>query len=180
MTQTFQSLHSIKKGQIHSLDLMISLSIFMMLILITYFAWQRQLDLTSSDLLKFQAQTAAQNAINSIAFSPGFPTNWAAQNISPTSSALLGMGASDSYAKIDDFKLSILSSYYNNSIFYENTTKKMGIAPFNADIRILYLNSTPISTLGNAPSASTIVLYSKSQIASYKNNSAIIRVRIWQ
>jgi len=180
MAQISQSRNSAKKGQTTLLDLVISLSVFMAIIAILYSAWFVKIDNSSQDLKEFRASIAAQKAMNALVESPGFPTNWAAQNLSPNSDSLKGIGIAESKGAIDERKLIVLQYYYNSTQSYNNSRLKMGIAPFNADIRISYLNSTNISIMGSAPAASDTILASLQKSAVYKNQTVLVRVRLWE
>ncbi|MFH1306844.1 MAG: hypothetical protein ABIH83_04300 [Candidatus Micrarchaeota archaeon] len=169
-----------KKGQSHMVDLIISVSVFMILLVIIYSAWFRTIDTTADEILQFRADEAAERATVSLTKSPGFPSNWAAKNISPSSSDLKGIGIASSYGVIDPTKLEILEYYFNNSAYYNSTKQKMGISPFNGDVRVSYLNGTNISVMGSPPVVSEMVLATHQRLAVYKNNTVIVRVRVWQ
>ena len=180
MEQTSQSRNLGKKGQTTLMDLVISIAIFMALIAILYGAWFTKIENSSQDLAEFRASVSAQKAMNALINSPGFPSNWAAQNLSPNSDSLKGIGIAESKGAIDEYKLQILQYYYNSSSTYNNSRLKMGIAPYNADIRIYYLNSTNISVMGSPPSSEDAIAASMQKSAVYKNQTVLVRVRLWE
>lgn len=179
MEQISQSRNWVK-GQITMLDLVISISVFMVLLAILYASWQAKIDASAQQMQEFRASIAAQKALNSLTNSPGFPTNWAAQNLSPNSDSLKGIGIADSANNIDEYKLSALEYYYNYSQTYNNTRLKMGISPFDADIKIYYPNQTIISIMGNPPASTKTIRASTQKVAIYKNQTVLVRVRLWE
>ena len=169
-----------KKGQTTLLDLVISISIFMAMLAVLYGAWFVKIENSSQELIEFRASLSAQKAMDALTASPGFPSNWAAQNLSPNSASLKGIGIADSKGSIDDCKLRVLEQYYNSSDAQNNSKIKMGIAPFNADIRIYYPNSTNISVMGSPPANTDSVAASMQKSAVYKNQTVLVRVRLWE
>lgn len=168
-----------KKGQSLSVDLVISMAIFMLLLAIAYLSWEHAITGEAENYSQMRADEAASRALRSISKSPGIPSSWASQGLNPDSASLLGIGAASSYNTIDEFKLAKLAAYFNSTIYSNKTKSLLGIQPFNADIRISYFNGTDISTMGSPPNSASIVLSSAQRVAIYKNESAIIRVRIW-
>lgn len=169
-----------KSGQVQISDLVVSLAVFMMLLIIVYITWYRQVDISSGQLLDFRSSQAAERALISIINSPGFPSNWASQGLLPTSPSLLGIGAAESYGNIDPTKLAIMGQYFNSSDYGNSTRLKMGISPFEGDVKITYLNGTNISIMGAGPASSDIVLSSRQRVAAYQGKPVLVRVRIWQ
>ena len=162
------------------LDLVFALSIFMILLAVLYSGWFVKIQSASQELSEFKASMAAQSVLISLSDSPGFPSNWAAQNISPNSDSLKGIGIVSSHSQIDPQKLKTLEYFYNLTSTYNNSKIKMGIAPYDSDIRIYYLNGTNISIMGSPPSSTDNVLSSAQKPAVYNNQTVIIRVRIWE
>ncbi len=171
---------SYKKAQMTTLDFVFSIAIFVVLIAILYLSWFSKVQTTTAELDEFKAFISAQKAIKSICDSPGFPSHWGALNISPNSQQLKGIGVADSHSNIDERKLVALGYYYNQTQTYKNCTEKMGISPYDADIRIYYLNGTNVSVMGQAPVDDDFVLSTIQKPAVYKNETVIVRVRVWE
>ncbi|PIT84497.1 hypothetical protein COU37_03145 [Candidatus Micrarchaeota archaeon CG10_big_fil_rev_8_21_14_0_10_45_29] len=155
------------------------MSIFMLLLAIAYLSWEDGRASALEKQVQVQADEAASRALRAIAKSPGIPSSWASQGLTPDSASLLGIGAASAYNEIDEFKIAKIAQYFNSSPYSNITKSRLGLSPFEADVRISYLNGTDIATMGAPPGASSIVLSSKQRIAVYKNESAIIRVRLW-
>jgi len=162
------------------LDLVISITIFMSILAILYGGWYVKIDNSSQDLAEFRAQVAARKAINALTNSPGFPSNWAAMDLSPNSDALKGIGLADSKGQIDEVKLTALAYYYNYSPTYGNSKLKMGLSPYDADIRIYYSNGANVTNLGVPPTSANTVLASLQKSAIYRNETVFVRVRLWE
>lgn len=172
---------SARRGQSITIDFIISISLFLLLLIIVYASWVRQVDRLGDELLARQAQEAAARGLSAIVDSPGFPSDWAVLNLAPDDPALLGLGAAESPGRIDDFKLARLSVLYNNSDYANLTRQKMGLGAFFADVAIrLASNSSNVSVLGSAPNSTSIVLASGTRVATYKNSTALVRVRVWR
>ncbi len=169
-----------RKGQSVTVDFIISISIFMLLLAIAYSAWNRQVQNIGDTLLQGRAEEAAARGLEALTSSPGYPSNWAALNLTPNDTALLGIGAADAPGVIDPYKLTRLTALFNDSTYSSNTTLKMGLSPFAADARVAYLNGTNISVMGTAPNSSSVVLASGQRLASWNNNTVLVRVRVWQ
>ena len=168
-----------KKAQMSTLDFVFSIAIFTVLLVILYSSWFSKVQSTSSQLETFKASVACDKALKSLTEYSGFPSSWGALNLSPNSNSLKGIGIADSHLVIDKQKLEVLEYYFNRSETYKNSTEKMGIAPYDADIRIYYQNGTNVSIMGDAPTSKDSVLYTSQRLATYEDNAVLVRVRIW-
>ncbi|MFH0927523.1 MAG: hypothetical protein V1822_02990 [Candidatus Micrarchaeota archaeon] len=180
MEPASQSPNSAKKGQITTIDLVLSISVFMVLLAIIYGAWHVKIESAASDISEFRASIAAQKALNSITNSPGFPSNWAVENLDPNSDSLKGIGAAFAHGEIDATKLAALQADYADPSKYENTKLKMGLEPFDADIRIYYITGVDLAVLGSPPASGSRVLASVQKGATYNQQPVMVRVRVWQ
>ncbi|MDE1798240.1 MAG: hypothetical protein KGH63_02445 [Candidatus Micrarchaeota archaeon] len=168
-----------RRGQSITVDFIVSISIFMLLLAVAYSVWNTNVQRMGDQLLQGRAEDAARRGLASIIESPGYPTNWAALNITPDNSTLLGMGAASSYGVIDPYKLGRMAAIFNTTAQYNYTLLKMGLAPFQADVRVYYLNGTNISVMGAPPNASGVVQASGARLAQWMGNPVMVRVRVW-
>jgi hypothetical protein len=176
----FSQTRSTKKGQTIIADLMVSLAIFILLLVIVYMSWMNNVSQINQDYTGFKGEIAAQKAIDSITKSPGFPSNWAAQGLSPSSSSLKGLGCAQGYNRLDALKLSKLNTSFSTSSDYNASRLKIGVGAYDIDINISYLNTTGIYSLNSLPDSNITVLATKSEFASLDGEPVLVRVRIWQ
>jgi type II secretory pathway pseudopilin PulG len=181
MIQQYKSaqINNTKKGQSIIADLMVSLAIFMILMVIIYFSWSTNVSKINDTYQVYRGENSAQRALDAITKSPGFPSNWAVNSLTPDQSELKGLGCAQGYNRLDSQKLSnlntLLTSHYNDS------RQKLGIGIYDADIKVSYLDSSTIYTMGTSPSSSTsTVLATKSEIATLDGQPVLVRVRVWK
>jgi len=168
-----------RRGQSLTVDLILSISIFMILLAVAYLSWEDGRTSALERQEQVRADEASSRALRALAKSPGIPSSWASQGLTPDSASLLGIGGASAYNEIDEFKIAKIAQYFNSSTYSNITKSRLALSPFEADVRISYLNGTDISTMGEPPGSQAIVLSSKQRVAIYKNESAIIRVRVW-
>lgn len=169
-----------KKGQTIIADLMISLAIFVLLLIIVYFSWISNVGELNEDYQRFKGEMAAQKALDSITKSPGFPSNWAVEEISFDSSDLKGVGCAQGYNRLDALKLSRLNISFSSGSDYNASKLKMGVGIYDYDVKISNLDTTEIYNMNSLPSTNITVLATKSKIASLDGEPVIVRVRVWK
>ncbi len=174
------SSHSVKRGQIHVIDFVVSVSAFMLLVAFAYVLWASTVDKLGGGLEERSASWAANRAMLAIVYSTGEPSGWAVNISTPGDSGLKAIGTASSPYVLDRTKLLQAASFYNSSLTYNATRVKMGIAPYDADIRIMYPNGTSAYVFGTPPNSTHIVLASASRQALLGTDLVWARVRIWK
>lgn len=168
------------KGQTVVIDFILSISVFILLLVVFYSVWMRTLDRMGDSVLQAQADEAARRGLSALVDSPGFPSNWAAQGLLPSDSALLGLGGADAPGVLDIGKISNLSADFNDSSLYNATRLKTGLSPFEADVRVYYPNGSDISAMGASPAAGATIWASGQRIATLGNETVLVRLRVWR
>ncbi|MCX8163040.1 MAG: hypothetical protein N3D10_00605 [Candidatus Micrarchaeota archaeon] len=162
-----------KKGQMQLVDLIVSLSIFLLLILFLYINIEKNIFQEKEKLKKIKAIAVADRLIKTIAEDYGYPTNWAIE-LEPSNNSLKAFGTAESYLEIDPYKLARFNQIYLNNY----TKKKLLLGEYEADLTISYLNGTQIAYIGNYSSQK--ILTNKKSYALYLNQPIILKVRVWQ
>ena len=168
------------RGQILISDLIISLSIFLLLIAIAYEAYNRQTDRLAEWHTQILADEAVQRGLASIVDAQGNPTNWAVSGLNPGQSQLMAMGAGDGAGSIDQIKLTQMAVFFNSSTYDDGTLEKMGLGYFQGDVNVSELAGADIISMGLPPISSSIVLSSGTRVASYNGRAVLVRLRVWR
>ena len=164
-----------KKAQIQITDLVLSLAIFLILLGFIYILIYNRIYTFQEQINKTHADIVLDNLMVLILYSPGWPTDWAAKQLSPSSVELKTIGCAQGPNEIDENKLNRLFEIYDNSY----TKQKLGLGRFDADINISYLNGTNIKYIGNLPANKQIIVLKKTYCI-YNNTIAKIVMRIWE
>ncbi len=171
-----------KIAQVMISDFIVSLSVFMLVLMLFYVTWTRNVDAMGEELLRERALQAAQKGMDALTLSPGFPSNWAVMGLaSPGDAALGGIGTAQSPGNLDEVKMAQLAAWLGNPNNHNATLKKMGIGPYDADVGLsLTDGGTQIYYMGYGPQSDAQVLASAQRLVVYANKSATVRIRVWR
>ncbi len=156
------------------------MAVFLLLIAIAYEAYNRQTGRLGEWHTQVLADDAMQRGLAAIADAQGNPTNWAVAGNNPSQSSILSLGAAEGVGRIDAYKLGRLAVFFNDASYYNATRLKMGLGYFDADVRVSGLDGTNISVMGSPPGSSSVVLSAGTRLATYGNQTVLVRLRVWK
>jgi hypothetical protein len=168
------------RGQIVISDLIISMAVFLMLLVIAYEAWNRQVERLGEWRDSANAQDALRRGLDSLTSAAGHPYNWAVLNQTPNESGILALGAASSPGRLDELKMGTLAQWLNSSAYYNSTRSKMGIMPYRAQASVRELDGTLLYGMGEAPGENAAVLASGQRLAVFESRTVLVRLSLWR
>ncbi|MFH1095257.1 MAG: hypothetical protein V1728_03495 [Candidatus Micrarchaeota archaeon] len=169
-----------RTAQVMISDFVISLSIFLLVLILFYATWTRNVDAMGEELAHQRALQAANKGMDALVLSPGFPSDWAVSGLSPGDAALTGIGTAERTGNLDMAKVAQLAAWLGTPNLHNITLKKMGIAPYDADVRLSQLDGTSLYAMGYSPPSDSQVLASAQRLVTYANNSTMVSIRVWR
>lgn len=164
-----------KRAQMHLLDLVISISIFLIVLLFLYIQIEKNIAREKEKLSQLEANFVADSIVSALFYSYGYYSDWATKISDPSDESLRAIGTAESYLKIDKYKLEKL-----NQIYYNNyTKKKLGFRQFDGDINITFLNGTNLIYIGDYDGNKKVLAYRK-VFGTYEDQIIILKVRVWE
>ncbi len=171
------------KGQILSNDLVISLSVLMAIILISFYIW----GITNEQLARSRQvsyiEQAALFASDSLVQTAGSPSDWEYYNLNSTAS--IGLASERNVISLQ--KAAALSAYNNtvapNDAQYYRTKELLGVGKFGFRFDIVAGKNTFYSYGEPAPQSfnnSTIIQYVIERPVIYNNTVSNLIVSVWQ
>ncbi|MCL6089362.1 MAG: hypothetical protein M1530_04350 [Candidatus Marsarchaeota archaeon] len=168
------------RGQVVISDLIISMAVFLMLLVITYEAWNRQVERLGEWREQAGAQDALRRGLDALTRSPGHPYSWAVMNQTPNESGILALGAASSPGRVDALRMGMLAQWLNSSDYYNATRSKMGVSPYRAQASVRELDGSQLYSMGEAPGDGAIMLASGQRVALYENRTVLVRLSLWR
>ncbi len=169
-----------RRGQIVISDLIISMAVFLMLLVIAYEAWNRQVERLGEWRDSANAQDALRRGLDALTRSPGHPYDWAVLNQTPNESGILALGAASSPGRLDALKTGAIAQWLSSASQYNATRSKMGVLPYRAQASVRELNGTQIYSMGEAPGAGASVMASGQRLAVYEGRAVLVRLSLWR
>ena len=170
-----------KKAQIVMSDLIISLGIFLLLMAVAYSAWSRTADQLSQWDEDTKAQIALDQGMIALTQAPGHPSDWALLNVGADSGTIQSLGLVQRPGVLDPVRVDRLAVFLNgDEVSYNNTVKKLGLSPYQVDIRISTPEDQLIVAMGHAPTEG-VVSGTARAMAIYPNQTMVqVRLRLWR
>ena len=163
-----------EKGQIFTVDMIFALSVFLFVLASSIIFSSELANNAELTTLNASKKASASFAVNTLAHSPGDPSDW--QNASLGSVRALGLASERNV--IDANKLARLESLTGSD--YETVQALLGIARYDFEIIIEQVSTgNVLSQFGNPPDAnvSTTVM---DRIAVLNGNEVIMRLKLYE
>lgn len=169
------------RGQIVTIDFIISLSLFMILLAIAYSMWLSSSLREADGLEQLKAERAASRVLTSMALSYGEPPNFASNSSlsDPSSASLSSIGCASAPHILDRAKLAATSSYFQ-SANNASALQKLGFGQFLGNITVAYQNGSAAYAFGSPLVSGDILLASGSRLALLGNETVSVRVLVWK
>ena len=111
---------------------------------------------------------------------PGHPTNWALKNVGAEDSAIQSLGLAQRPGVLDPTRVDRLAVFLNgDDTAYNNSVRKMGLSPYQADIRISTMDGQLVAAMGRAP-GNGVVSGTARAMAWYNQSLVQVRLRLWR
>lgn len=190
-----------KKGQLFSLDMVISFLIFISLLLSGAWLWDQQRETITLRELHYDLAFQANNALASLVETPGNPQNWSALDPAVVNSSTvlsLGLAPSPSFHDLPNKPGRVMAGTLGGSWVIDpakleslttinsSTTKKiLGILGPNYDyfLQIKVWNGTTYTentTLGTVPESTATEVVMVDRFALLNNNWAQLTMTLWK
>ncbi|VVB98484.1 Uncharacterised protein [uncultured archaeon] len=164
------------RGQAYSLELLIAVSVFALILVFIGLAWSdieiRRADMRNSQEMDF----AARNTAWQLTQETGSPANWDMREFNETFP--YGIGLADSPGELDRRKLQNLSFF--NASNYEELKSRMGLGKYDfyLQVRNLADNETLYSAGIAAPAEAESSVFEN--FAALDGNVVIVRLEAWK
>ncbi|GEM_PF-7022704 len=168
------------RGQIYVIDFILSFSIFMLLIVVSYASWSSGVGRAGDDLEARGAYAAASSALSSVIDYGGFPSGWAINATDPSAAWLKGIGCASRPGVLDPIRLSAANAFFNTTSYKNATKAKLGFGRFDGDIHVQSQSGAYLNIFGAAPDSNQTVLASASRMALLDGQTVWVRVRVWR
>jgi len=163
------------KAQIFSVDLIVASIVFLFILVLSH-TYSTEI----SNRIYFMEQesqriNSAQDAVNSLLYSSGYPANW--HNLSsPLGISSLGIVKTRNI--IDAEKISRLEDF--NSSYYDEVRSLLGVGKYGLRISLIDMDTkNSLAEFGLEPS-STDKVSSVNRIAFYEGSEVLLRVKVFE
>ncbi|MBU0636132.1 hypothetical protein KKE06_03845 [Candidatus Micrarchaeota archaeon] len=155
------------KGQIISIDLTLSIMVFVLLLGFLYFSWQSNVSGWEQQRHSLELEEKAMQQARNLVESSGFPANW-----TPITVEVIGLA-------IQPNVLSMEKIGFFANMDYNMAREKMNIFNYNFRIEITSTNPTLDQNIGAQPSASNQVSTIEHQIL-IEGEHAVLRFQLFR
>jgi len=157
------------KGQISSIDLLVSILFFVILFIALRNIWQENIVTVALESEQFQMQMYSNQALNVLLKTQGDPTNW--NELSPNSINLIGI--SDSKDVINSTKLRAFTS-----LPYLTSSEKLGLNKYDFNFE-LYSTDNKVISYGANPDNNSITVSIK-RFVMYNGGEALVIFKVFK
>ncbi|MFA5106006.1 MAG: hypothetical protein WC506_03535 [Candidatus Micrarchaeia archaeon] len=171
------------RGQILSNDLVIALSVFMAIVLVSFYIWNLANEQIGSARQVNSVEQAALFASDSLVQSQGNPPDWEYYPLNST----VSIGLASERNVISQQKLDALQAYNSptppNNSQYERVKEILGVGGMGFHIGIEQGNGTAYSFGEGVPlhfNNSTVIAYVVERPVAYNNTPSTLIVEAWQ
>ena len=158
-----------KKGQLASMDLLMALFGFTLVMVFVVSMWALYMNRLNTSIENRDLELSALQTVDTLLRSTGTPINW---EINPNTSEVLGLSSPD--GSIDNEKLSAFLK-----LSYNSTATKLKIKRFKFNFSIYNLNGTILNSTGLFTNGTKQVV-SVDRLIIIKNETRKISFTLWR
>lgn len=164
-----------KKGQVLTIDLVLSLTVFLAAFFILFYVWQSTQEITVLNIHELEMSKLAVSIAQSLVYTQGQPSNWHSQS-SQSSTSSYGLSWRDNVLQQEKAEaFAALNSSYNS------TKEKLGAGRYELYAFIEDLNGVHLYEFGIQPPDSSRIhpIQVAQRFAILNNEPVIVQAEVW-